>query len=132
MSADQRRRAAALMRDRADRVGDRKSYPGRWDVEQCDPDTYGDGAYVTCLDGRGDVTKPEDPEVAEHVASWDPDVARAVADLLEELAEDDRLGIGTPTSTIDAADAVARAYLREPPPAVYDGDPWAPPEEGAA
>ena len=53
-----------------------------------------------------------------HAASWHPTVALAVANLLEELA-DDIVGEGDgfydlcPQSDIDAALAVARAYLGE-------------------
>ena len=53
------------------------------------------------LDGKPD---------ALHIASWHPAVALAVADLLDRPADDHD---ETPCPAIDAALAVARAYLGE-------------------
>jgi len=132
------RRAAALMRERAGAVR-----PSPWWVHYTDPDMvwWGDQERVRDLDANpsatdaeieetwnhaGDlVTVPGDPALpsttalAEHIASWHPAVALAVADMLEAVAAyrdfNERL------LAVDDAEvfcerealAVARAYLGE-------------------
>ena len=119
MGAETLRRAAALMRERAE-----AATPGQWlvDADAADfpvlaPDTSDftwDGVFIctTRLDEKADANRAD----ADHIASWHPAVALAVADWLDGVAwaidSDDELaepGFGEPT----AAFAVARAYLGE-------------------
>lgn len=96
VSADTLRRAAALMRERAMR-----SCPdGAW---------YDQGDLHDALYPLADTM--DDPQAdAEHIASWHPAVALAVANLLTDLAVDYEDGVLDDTTTDDAL-AVARAYL---------------------
>ena len=115
MSAETLRRAASLMRERA---------------EAADKDTFSRSPWSATIfdDGRAWL-KPAHiamhgyPNTAEHIASWPPAVALAVADWLEEVAAWMVEGVGLlPATNIgDAwigmrqqARAVARAYLGEP------------------
>ncbi len=99
MSADLLRRAASLMRERAE-----AATRGPWVV-----DGYGkDGWQV-----NGDGTVFADCHVfqndADHIASWHPAVALAVADWLEaDATVIERHGLDV---TVSKAYAVARAYL---------------------
>jgi hypothetical protein len=110
MSADVLRRAAALMRERAEAASHHS--PSPWTVHE---GTFGDPANgptdVRVSDAR---RLPvvianqcrEDWENGEHIASWHPAVALAVADWLEtHLAESLHCSPSCP------AIAVARAYL---------------------
>lgn len=120
MSAGLLREAAAKMRERAEaatpgpwRALSETSGAMSWDVEVVAGDdrlcTFDPSDYP---DGIQDVA-PEDD--AEHIASWHPDVALAVADWLDlaarraEVAEG--LGDGVWMQIDRAAVTVARAYL---------------------
>ena len=130
MSADLLRRAAALMRERA-----KAASPAPWwvhDANDCDV-WWGDQAAVRAVDQDARALRPlmTDAEVeatwdrastvigndvdraedAEHIASWHPAVALAVADWLEAdatIIERHDLDV-----TVSQALAVARAYLGE-------------------
>ena len=101
--ADLLRRAAALMRERAEAAGSEWNAdvePGDslhlW-VTDCDPsDPTGETAMQRLVGGA-------DAPWSEHIASWHPAVALAVADWLDEVGATDDDAI--------AALAVARAYL---------------------
>lgn len=101
MSAETLREAARLMRERAECLA-----PVRWegsphgDVHTTDTDWV-------CDSGSG--------ETAEHIASWHPDVALAVADWLDSTANDVE-HVHSPvynltSTTVARAVAVANAYL---------------------
>lgn len=109
MSAETLRRAAELMRERAEAATNypwMASAPGEvWKHYDGQvravgfPDDF-DPSICDVLDNAD----------AQHIASWHPDVALAVADWLDRIGADDR-----PTSALDregrSALAVARAYL---------------------
>lgn len=100
MTAQVLRQAAALMRSRAEAASS-----GRWSV------AHVDGAGFAVHHGEHDTialyaSRPD----AEHIASWHPAVALAVADWLERTAYLREYGdVGT--SNWEHALAVARAYL---------------------
>lgn len=79
------RQAAALMRERAE-----KATPGPWETyrnmhDECfvnDLDRRGFGVISNPATGRADYGRAD----AEHIASWHPAVALAVADWLESVA----------------------------------------------
>ena len=115
------RRAAALMRERA-----QAATPGPWGVGNDTNvvrgvEVTGPGSY-TCIqsvaevdDYRCDWDRDEAVEIspecdAEHIASWDPDVALAAADLVWRLAQ---CWDALPQYVQFAALAKARAYLGE-------------------
>lgn len=107
MSAEDLRSAAALMRSRAE-----AATPGPW--RRCfgfPAYVGGPGPTVTINDLSGDMEITD----AEHVASWHPAVALAVADWLEFEANcTDRAAKQFPSQQWDADEralAVARAYL---------------------
>ena len=114
MSAEILRRAASLMRERA---------------EGADKDTFSRSPWSATIfdDGRAWL-KPAHiamhgyPNTAEHIASWHPAVALAVADWLWEMANHEDIhgdinckqGCLHPTCRVSAsALTVARAYLGE-------------------
>ena len=102
MSAELLREAAALMRERAD-----AATPGPWFVA-----TTLDGTSLAVCRQKGlslVADRPTDPDAA-HIASWHPEVAKAVADLLDAFAGDD-WSLGVPSLEATHALAVARAYL---------------------
>lgn len=105
MSAELLRRAAAKMRENAD-----AATRGPWSV------AHVDGQGFAVHHGEHDtVSLYSDRPNAEHIASWHPDVALAVADLLDEVvayADYDDL-VGSERVTAEAAVALARAYLGE-------------------
>lgn len=111
MSADLLREAAALMRKRAE-----AAMPGPWEQTGVMGSEYND--VVDCP-GAASIVADTDTsdENAEHIASWHPDVALAVADWLEATAREfDALGDpDLSRHPLDgrrtAAVAVARAYL---------------------
>lgn len=108
-STETLRRAAALMRKRAE-----AATPGRWGIENrvilVAPEDVG-GETVNVI--LGHVNQPgiaENERNAQHIASWHPAVALAVADWLERAADDHD---DTPCPAIDGALAFAHAYLGE-------------------
>lgn len=127
MSAETMRRAAALMRERSDA----QHVPnGPWKVAECHPETpsehrvlgthsvvYADSTIHAYVRGF----KAQRVPVADHIAGWDPTVARAVADLLEAGADEferraakhgiDSLTAANPTA--HALVAIATTYLDE-------------------
>lgn len=132
MSAEVLRRAAALMRERAQAAtegpwsaaDEHELLPGAdpaWCVSQMRPgweqmsptDGYVGDLAETSLGGRD----PRDGPNAEHIASWDPLVALAVADWLEDVAWDwETEGGAYPHLTFNQArhaTRVAEAYLGE-------------------
>ena len=104
MSAETLRRAASLMRERAEAASPPPWVGTVWPTEI-------PGVYSQAIED----TRESDPEIArtldkpdaEHIASWHPAVALAVADWLDVTARD----VGTSTLAFHAALAVARAYL---------------------
>lgn len=96
MSADVLREAARLIRARAEAVGD---------------DWYSAKAWAT----TAPMNLPIERADAEHIASWHPDVALAVADWLDDEADDaERFQAQTRAPRLMVprrALAVARAYL---------------------
>lgn len=111
MSAETLRRAAALMRERAEAAsaGPWKRY-GMAGVAGHDWEIV-DERRVECECGEpvaltGCATNAD----ALHIASWHPAVALAVADWLESVSSDTYLGSITRSKAL----AVARAYLGEP------------------
>jgi hypothetical protein len=89
--AEELREAARLMRERA-----RAATPGRWHAK-CSDGAYQDWYVVSSLglgqvttglhDDGGDIVLVErDRADAEHIASWSPPVALAVADWLDDYA----------------------------------------------
>ena len=127
MSAEKLREAAALMRERAE-----AATRGPW---RADGTTVGGARHQPVVmggfDSSGSLQDPCAPWDAEHIASWHPAVALAVADWLDEAAdhldvyEDDDLHPalrphvcptaleGTECSVLEQALVVARAYLGE-------------------
>ena len=114
MSAELLRRAAALMRERAE-----AATPGPWrtdvlsDVVADHDDVSWDVADVSVLCPWPSATEHGN---AAHIASWHPTVALAVADLLDAVAlvADHYPPIEVrPQSVANYALAVARAYLGE-------------------
>ena len=100
MSADLLRRAAALMRERAERA-----------EASGDGEPWFPADELHGLIGAGSRNTAD----AEHIASWHPAVALAVADWLESTANDVE-HVHTPvynltSTTVARALAVARAYL---------------------
>lgn len=107
MSADLLRRAAALMRERAEAV---KPLGSVWDMGGTEiPEVFTHGRLVpSAEDGR--TRNVPDLDADAHFASWHPAVALAVADILDHDADSlDALGVEADDdlSTL----AVARAYL---------------------
>lgn len=123
--AETLRRAAALMRERAE-----AATPGPWrhtDSEAAN-DVWNGGIVVVSTDGdpiancedewyEPDPGEPAPVNDAEHIASWHPAVALAVADWLEAEAESHRADVVGPFPSgccrMSQALAVARAYLGE-------------------
>ena len=130
--ADEIRRAAALMRQRAQAVP-QGEWAGRpWGAEQCSDDEAGNCA---CIVYQGEykpynepqvppiqyVADAETPEHAAHIAGMHPLVALAVADWLDAEAEraDGADGVDVSDlypkwlSTFSHSLAIVRAYLGE-------------------
>jgi hypothetical protein len=120
VSAELLRRAATEMRERAD-----SATGAPW---QCIPVEDEDGAadsYVIALTGHTsigeDVGESMTLEDAEHIASWDPVMARVTADLLDSGADEierrvARYGeqiLERANHVFDAMIALARTYLDE-------------------
>lgn len=127
MSADLLRRAASLMRERAE-----AATPGPWRFTDAETvaDVW-DGGLVVVNPNRDPIANvsdqwyesdPDEPapvDDARHIASWHPAVALAVADWLEHAAAraESKIQHGGKESPVwsherDAL-AVARAYLGE-------------------
>ncbi|MEV8029255.1 hypothetical protein [Cellulosimicrobium funkei] len=115
MSADLLRRAAAKIRDTA-RAADREA-PAPWRADPpFSPGTRPADTYDVLDYDFGDVgdevsiTSPE----AEHIALWSPDVAKLVADVLDETAEAiDFHGVADIDVTFGSELALARRILGE-------------------
>jgi len=105
MSADLLRRAAALMRERAEDAA-----PSPW-REVGDGELLGCYAVVCCGSAEFNVAPAVIPANAEHIASWHPAVALAVADWLDVTAST----LVTYRAGYAEALTVARAYLGEQP-----------------
>lgn len=118
MSAEILREAAALMRERAEAATEGicpewTRVAVRHIARNCDMECYHEDAdpmvakYHADDDYRQTWDRYDD---AEHIASWSPDVALAVADWLEEV----HVNLSTynaTTATAHRALTVARAYL---------------------
>src|SRR5690349_20508668 len=102
MTAETLRRAAALMRERAE-----AATPGTWDPQDWD-DTH---VVISDPDQDPIADRIADEDDALHIASWHPAVALAVAVLLDKEAEAIESGNWRPCA-YDAL-AVARVYLCE-------------------
>ena len=100
VTAARLREAAALMRERAEAAGGAAWFVRREASEM--PDVVSDCEGESC-DGCGIVAAMVADEDAEHIASWHPAVALAVADLLDSLA----------TRAEQVADTVASAERAE-------------------
>jgi hypothetical protein len=104
MTAETLRRAAALMRERAEAAF---VTPSPWGLANVAGQGFaihhGEHDTVALYASRPD---------AVHIASWHPAVALAVADWLDHTARADEKGYTTPQEATDAL-AVARAYLGE-------------------
>lgn len=100
------RQAAALMRERAEAT----SGPHDWHYL---PIKHDDGEMAGLVRGslgqhRWTVAETDHPEDARHIAAWNPEVALAVARLLEREARATEVFRITEPRALD----VARAYLR--------------------
>lgn len=117
MSSDLLREAAAKMRERAE-----AATPGPWEARHGgyswialydDEDSIPEGESLPSFEPGGSAT----PADAEHIASWHPAVALAVADWLERAADEPwccdecKFGPDHPENVAHGALAVARAYL---------------------
>ena len=104
--AETLRRAAALMRERAE-----AATPGLWVAAV----VRGRPIVFDTADLPEPVVFDEEFTVgnAEHIASWHPAVALAVADWLEAAARDEEADVVTAGRGDDYPLAVARAYLGE-------------------
>ena len=120
------RRAAALMRERAQAATE-----GPWEHPLPNEVTFGyhqDGSrhtatWIATTDAGDEIGEDGENANAEHIASWHPVVALAVAEWLEaalvmaELAESEGAFINPRSYALK----VARAYLNEPVPAEEAG-----------
>ncbi len=101
-NADLLRRAAALMRERA-----QDATPGPWQVDTTDGADYvfdvATGGF--CFVPDNNCQRPV--ANAAYIASWHPVVARAVADWLDFIAVSSDFGMEPPIKAL----RVARAYL---------------------
>ena len=118
MSADRLREAARLMRERAEAADYVRSRGTDWFIETAWCDNT-DSSYAVKSAG-GAICHGSCEEEAEHIASWHPAVAVAVADWLWEAANHEEIhgdinckaGCLHPTCRVaDRALAVANAYL---------------------
>ena len=113
MSAELLRRAADQMRERAKAVT-----PGPWTVENTGSHMHDSWAVADVeryQSYTNSVACGEDKPLADHIASWHPAVAVAVAEWLDATADNaDAIGYDGPGqagSPHAVALAVARAYL---------------------
>ena len=109
MSAEILRRAASLMRERAE-----AATPGPWRAEYSKKSGHCviDDESTNCLDSVARTTHYRDSADADHIASWHPAVALLVAAMLEREAEvlDEYADINHDWPET-MSQAVARAYL---------------------
>lgn len=104
MSADLLRRAAAAMRTAAKEA--EKLYYSPWH-DEADEVLDRKGSTVAAVYDHGEINY-----LTEHIASWHPAVAIAIADWLAFLADFvDASSIGMAGSNYDHALAVARVFL---------------------
>jgi len=88
MSAEILRRAASLMRERAE-AAEQPTGGDRWIIDRLDHYAAPNEVYTGPLGAEsGDVATATDAATAEHIASWHPAVALAVAKLLDRTADD--------------------------------------------
>jgi hypothetical protein len=118
MSADLLRRAAALMRERAEPFKDERWIAaGEWlavETNGCNCAGGSVGSYAhepSC--GQEPLAHIGNREATQYIASWHPAVALAVADWLDLVARLLDEGSTSPAEPGSAL-AVARAYLDEP------------------
>lgn len=118
MSADTLRRAAALMRERAEAATARSPWASSPVVLMGEDGIQEGLATVIAMDEPTDdgsvisLTEAMMPSDAEHIASWHPAVALAVAAWLDNVAEAWRFSTAAPGSAVKAL-TVARTYLNE-------------------
>jgi hypothetical protein len=109
MSAEVLRRAATLMRERANDIA-----PGRW---VCKPSSDIDTSDTFVYGGRNGGVHMATTWCGDYIASWHPAVALAVAAWLDSAADhmdpDLALDGGYPDCEQDGALRLARAYLGE-------------------
>lgn len=115
-AAEEMREAVRLMRERAE-----AATPGEWSIVPGASNVWrfpDEGIPTLIAPGNGSQGHRIRPENAAHIASWHPDVALAVARVLEERAGEYerwlRQGNGQPRLIpfeFTAAHDVARAYL---------------------
>lgn len=116
VSAEVLRRAAALMRERAE-----AACPGRWvalvDGVYVGPEWDDNGwlSYDAQVVEDYENQRAEPAPDMEHIASWHPAVALAVADWLAAVANDQNVDFDLVNGEGFSALAVARAYLGEQP-----------------
>ena len=114
MSSDILRRAAALMRGRAE-----AATPSPWRLnadERCVRHPWDDSPDSGWILWDDSMEHSEDLSDGEHIASWHPAVGLAVADWLDATADtrDDPYYRENYDDLMRPAIAVARAYLNEP------------------
>lgn len=111
------RRAAALMRERANHASDASWKPVTEQVPLCPHDEF---TYIRHRvtapgwdtgDARTNVAETDGPDDALHIASWHPIVAFAVADWLDDTAVWANRPESQLSTTVQRALTVARAYL---------------------
>lgn len=100
--ADLLRRAAGLMRERAE-------------ATLANVDEWYDPTEMLATLRRGDINNSTQPHDATHIASWHPAVALAVADWLDAYAERMEVLGHAIGSNAKQALTVARTYLGEQP-----------------
>ncbi len=101
MSAEVLRKAAALMRERA-----QAATPGPWKVKQ-----HAARDNCKCIKADGTYVAMYAANDAEHIASWDPAMAFSVANLMDHAAEDrEETGTYNLGEWVDLL-AIARTYL---------------------
>lgn len=101
------RRAATQMRERAEKAMCNGASQPPWDVgmrQDC-------GCCEAIIDADGSRITTADDRQSDHIASWHPLVALAVADWLDEVAADSHASLDAWVE--QAALKVARAYLGE-------------------
>lgn len=114
MTAETLRRAAALMRERAEAASTRTADPLRPDGApwMARPHHARRDCHTVQTEGEMYLAHYVPEAVGEHIASWHPAVALAVADVLDRLA-DEREGEPACASQYGEALDLARLYLGE-------------------